>query len=171
MERKELYITLEEEISVIHKVGSELLGAGFNASNSFIITVSTDYSSIVGQILRHQLSHNGEISDGFGIDVPYPDQNWDDKFQQELLDTLRIHISNFRNKTPILVEAGVIRGSNYTHVVNTMRKYFGMDRRIFTLALYENINSVWKSDFVGEYYDNDKEDLTFWWERENNHWK
>ena len=59
----------------------------------------------------------------------------------ELLDTLRIHISNFRNKTPILVEAGVIRGSNYAYVVDTMRKYFGMDKKIITMALYENIHS------------------------------
>ena len=39
-----------------------------------------------------------------------------------------------------------------------------------TVTLYENIHSKFKSDFVGEYYDNDIEDLTFWWERENRHW-
>ena len=171
MERKELLISLNKEIELINKVGETLLLNGYHSENSYIITVSTDYSSIVGQILRHQLTFNGEICDGFGIDVPYPDQQWDGKFQQELLDTLRIHISNFRNKIPILVEAGVIRGSNYAYVVDTMRKYFGMDKKIITMALYENIHSKWKSDFVGEYYDDNLEDLTFWWEKDNNHWK
>jgi hypothetical protein len=110
------------------------------------------------------------MCDGFGVDVPYPDEQWDDKYQQELIDTFRLHIRNKAKKTPILVEAGVIRGGNYTHVVNTMRKYFSQDGTIITLALFENESSVWKSDFVGEYYNNDIEDLTFWWERDNNHW-
>ena len=171
MVRKELYITLEKEIELIHRLGAELICGGFNASNSYIITVSTDYSSIVGQILRHQLSFDGEICDGFGVDVPYPDEEWDEKYQKELLNTFGIHIRNKAGKTPILVEAGVIRGGNYSHVVNVMRKYFSIDRKIITLALYENEHSSWKCDFVGEYYDNETEDLTFWWERENNHWK
>jgi hypothetical protein len=169
-QRKELYISLEKEIELIHRLGAELIASGYNASNSYIVTVSADYSSIVGQILRHQLSYEGEICDGFGVDVPYPDEQWDDKYQQELIDTFRLHIKNTIGKTPILVEAGVIRGGNYTHVVNTMRKYFSQDGTIITLALFENESSAWKSDFVGEYYNNDTEDLTFWWERDNNHW-
>ena len=52
-----------------------------------------------------------------------------------------------------------------------MRRYLGWDKRIVTLAMYENIESVWKSDYVGEYYNDKFEDLTFWWERENRHWK
>ena len=89
-QRKELYISLEKEIELIHRLGAELIAGGYNASNSYIITVSTDYSSIVGQILRHQLSYEGEICDGFGVDVPYPDEQWDEKYQQELIDTFEI---------------------------------------------------------------------------------
>jgi hypothetical protein len=37
--------------------------------------------------------------------------------------------------------------------------------------MYENIHSIYKSDFVGEYYDDKTQDLTFWWEKENNHWR
>ena len=29
----------------------------------------------------------------------------------------------------------------------------------------------YKSDFVSLYYDNTQEDLHFWWEQPNNHWK
>ena len=52
-----------------------------------------------------------------------------------------------------------------------MRKYFSQDGKIITLALFENEGSAWKSDFVGEYYNDKWDDLTFWWERDNNHWK
>ena len=44
------------------------------------------------------------------------------------------------------------------------------DNKVLTLALYENENSVFKSDYVGEYYNNTTEDLTFWWEEDNKHW-
>jgi len=43
-------------------------------------------------------------------------------------------------------------------------------QNIKTLALYENSGSKFKSDFVGEYYDDETQDLTFWWEQYNNHW-
>jgi hypothetical protein len=164
-------VSQTEETELIHKLGDELLEAGFNAFNSIIVTVSTDYSSIVGQILRHHLSHNGEICDGFGIDVPYPDEEWNDTYEFEMRTAFQTHKHNFRYKIPILVEAGVIRGGNYTYVINWMRKYLAYDKKIITLALYENLGSVFKSDFVGDYYDDSIEDLTFWWERDNNHWK
>lgn len=165
------FVSQKEEIELTDKLGDELLSAGFNASNSVIITVSTDYSAIVGQILRHHLSYEGEICEGFGIDVPYPDEVWDDKYVFEMRTAFQTHKHNFRNKIPILVEAGVIRGSNYEYVIDWMRRYLGYDGKIITLALFENMGSRFKSDFVGDYYDDEKEDLTFWWERDNNHWK
>lgn len=165
------FVSYLEEFELIDKLGNELLEAGWNAFNSTIITVSTDYSSIVGQILRHHLSYDGEICDGFGIDVPYPDEVWDGKYESEMRAQFQTHKGTFRYKTPILVEAGVIRGSNYKFVTEWMRKYLGYDGKIITLALFENLDSVFKSDFVGDYYDDTTEDLTFWWERENNHWK
>lgn len=165
------FVSYLEEFELIDKLGDELLKAGWNAFNSTIITVSTDYSSIVGQILRHHLSYDGEICDGFGIDVPYSDEEWDDKYESEMRAQFQTHKGTFRYKTPILVEAGVIRGSNYKFVTQWMRKYLGYDGKIITLALYENLGSDFKSDFVGDYYDDTTEDLTFWWERENNHWK
>ena len=164
-------VTLNQEIQLIDKLGDELLSGGFNASNSCIITVSTDYSSMVGQILRHKLSFNGEIVEGFGVDVPYPDEEWDKTYISELTDTFRIHQHHLKTKTPILVEAGVIRGGNYMWLKEWMRKYLGYDRPIVTLALYENLGSKFKSDFVGDYYDDTLFDLTFWWERDDKHWQ
>ena len=168
--RLELKIDRETEFSVLDKIGADLLNANYNSSNSVIVTVSTDYSSIVGQILRHQLSHNGEICDGFGIDVPYPDEIWTDNYVNDVMSMFKLNNTSLKGKNIILVEAGVIRGGNYKMVVDIIRRYLTLNEPIVTVALYENIHSIFKSDFVGEYYDNDTQDLTFWWEKYNNHW-
>jgi len=42
---------------------------------------------------------------------------------------------------------------------------------IVTISMYENVGSRFKSDFVAEYYDDTTQDLTFWWELPNKHWK
>ena len=169
--RKELKVEWEDELRLMNQLRNTLLSHNLNASNIVIVTVSTDYSSVIGQYLRHQLTNTGEICDGFGIDVPYPDEQWDDKYEFEMRTAFQTHKHTFKYKTPILVEAGVIRGGNFTYVIDWMRKYLGYDQKIITLALYENLGSKFKSDFVGNYYDDTIQDLTFWWERDNNHWK
>ena len=163
-------VNRETELELIDKLRNELLGAGYNASNSIIVTVSTDYSSIVGQILRHQLSNRGEICEGFGIDVPFPDETWDDKYIGDVMALFKLNNNIIKGKNIILVEAGVIRGGNYTMVVDIIKRYLTLNEKVVTVAMYENLHSKFKSDFVAEYYDNDTQDLTFWWERYNNHW-
>jgi hypothetical protein len=70
----------------------------------------------------------------------------------------------------VLVEAGIIRGGNWAWILESLSK-FGYQRKDLTLvALCENINSKVKSDYVGEYYDDDKEELMFYFERFNKHW-
>ena len=71
--KKILNVSFNDEQFLIDNIAAELIRDGFNADNTVVITVSTDYSSIIGQTLRHLLSSNGEICDGFGVDVPYPD--------------------------------------------------------------------------------------------------
>ena len=89
----------------------------------------------------------------------------------EVLAMFKLHAKSISGRNIVLVEAGVIRGGNYTKVVDLIRRFLCIEEKIVTVALYENINSKFKSDFVGEYYDDNVEDLTFWWERDNNHWK
>ena len=168
--RPDKLISIEEEIRLTRELGDQLLNAGYNASNCVIVTVSTDYSGCVGMWLRHHLSHTGEICEGFGIDVPYPDEKWDENYIDTMYETFKLHAKGFQSKSLIFVEAGVIRGGNYEYIITWLRKHLDINKRIITLSLYENIHSRFKSDFVGEYYDNDIEDLTFWWERENRHW-
>jgi hypothetical protein len=170
MERLELKIDQQKETSLILKLSKELLGEGINASNTVIVSVSGDYSCIVGQILRHSLSYDGEICDGFSVDVPYPDEVWNDTYLLELKTLFELYKYKTNGKDILLVEAGVIRGSNYKSILRYLRVELGMTQKIKTLALYENSGSKFKSDFVGEYYNDEVEDLTFWWEKYNNHW-
>ena len=65
----------------------------------------------------------------------------------------------------------MIRGGNYEFVTLWMKKHLGLRIPIITLTMFENIDSKFKSDIVGEYYDDKTQDLTFWWEKHNKHWK
>jgi len=167
--RELLNVSFNDEQLLIEDIAAELIRDGFNASNTIVVTVSTDYSSVIGQTLRHLLSADGEICDGFGVDVPYPDQNWDKTYVDELNSILDIYQNKIGDKRVLMVEAGVIRGSNYTFLDGYLTERGLTD--IYSVSMFENIGSVYKSDYVGEYYNNETHDLTFWWERENNHWK
>ena len=168
--RVNLDISQNRETDIILQLSDMLSEKNFNASNTVIISVSADYSNIVGQLLRHSLSYGGEICDGFSVDVPYPDEVWDTTYLHELDTLMSLYKYKFANKKILLVEAGVIRGSNYKFIVDYLKNNLKLTEEIYTLAMYENINSKFKSDFVGEFYEDETQDLTFWWERYNNHW-
>lgn len=168
MERINYNISQEKETALTLILAENLLKENFNASNTVVITVSTDYSSNVGQLLRHALSYSGEVCDGFGIDVPYPDESWDEKYIGELIKVFDLYKYKFENKKILFVEAGVIRGSNYTFLLKFLQER-GLQIDVFFLSLFENKSSIFKSNFVGEYYNNKTQDLTFWWEKENKH--
>jgi len=170
MIRKQHLISQALETRLTLELSVSLLENGINASNTVVVTVSTDYSSNVGQLIRHSLTHNKEICDGFGIDVPYPDQSWDEEYKLELRSIFDLYGYKLEGKKILFVEAGVIRGSNYKFIKDFLRNSMGISNPFFFLALFENKSSLFKSDFVGEYYDNDTQDLTFWWEQPNNHW-
>ena len=167
--RELLNVSFNDEQLLIEDIAAELIRDGFNASNTIVVTVSTDYSSVIGQTLRHLLSADGEICDGFGVDVPYPDENWDGFYIDELNRILDIYQDKIGGSRVLMVEAGVIRGGNYTFLENHLKQRGFTE--IYSVALFENIGSVYKSDYVGKYYNNETHDLTFWWERYNNHWK
>ena len=169
--RTELHVSINRELECIKSIAEALKRDGHNASNSVVVTVSTDYSSIAGQIIRHELTHEGEIADGFGVDVPYPDQQWDTRFVNEACSMFLLHRQAIGVKTIILVEAGVIRGSNYSVLTNLMRQSLEIDNPIITTTLFQNRASATECDYIAEYYDDKFNDLTFWWEKENNHWK
>lgn len=169
-ERKDYNISIEKELEAIENLSNRLIKDGFNAENTVVVTVSTDYSSIAGQLIRHNLSKNGEICDGFGVDVPYPDEHFDNLYSLNLYDTFKIHANSFGNKKLLLVENAIIRGGNYKFLTEWINLHYP-NMKVITLSLFENNYSIFKSDYVFEYYDNNVSDITFHFEKPNRHWR
>lgn len=161
---KNKVIELKDELTLIKKVGDALLTDGYDSSNSAIITISTEQSSIMGQLLRHQLSLDGEVVNGFSIDVPVIEEEWDDKCIDQLKSIFNGKHTLLQNKKIILVRTQINTGISFEYVVNFLRKNLAATNKIITVTLFENISSEWESDYVGEYYDKEFEQLVFWWE-------
>lgn len=173
--RKEYFITQEKENEVYNKLVLDIEITSFNKfkinpNDTLILNVSPDYSSIISQKLSHHFSSKeGEIIDVLNINVPYPDET-DMEWYNTKIDLLLKELSDIDYTNFIFVEAGIIRGSNYKWIEDKFTKQYNRDKLLFC-ALFENINSKFKSDCVGEYYNNNLEDLTFYWERFNKHFK
>jgi hypothetical protein len=169
--RPELLVTRQEEGQAIDKL-LELFKKKYpdvNASNALLVMVSPDYSASVAMHLAHELSYNQEMCDLLSVDVPYPDQEVEDFIKKASDDIHRyIEFTGKKYENIILVEAGVIRGSNYKWLTLLFKMICSCN--IITTALYENTHSAFKSDIVAHYYDNNKVDLTFYYEKPNKHW-
>ena len=141
-----------------------------NASNTLLLMVSPDYSATVAMHIAHDLSYDGEMMDILPINVPYPDQ---DKapFSAMASEAMSRHMKYTGSEYDyfLLVEAAVIRGSNYQWLTSLIKELY--NPKIITAALLENTGSVYKSNVVAEYYNNELQDVTFYYERFNRHWQ
>ena len=172
--RTDYIITRVKEITLIEQMSQVILEKypDLTPENTLVVMVSPDYSASVAMHVAHGLSKSGEMCDILPIHIPYPDADELTKLQyiqrarKELLNYLQYSGRPYKNY--LLVEAGVIRGGTYTWLT----KEFGelLSGRIITAALFENVHSQFKSDVVMEYYDDQTQDLTFYFERENKHW-
>lgn len=138
----------------------------FDPKDTAIVMASPDYSATVAMHLAHAWSVNGDMIPIIPVDVAYPDE--EPKFY---IDKMRSQYMDFKQfKKLVMIEAGIIRGGNWKWMLD-VTKEFEFDRKDITLvALCENIHSAVKSDYVGEYYDDEKEELMFYFERYNKHW-
>lgn len=171
MNRRPLhFITREKEWELIQRLVTIVDSSSFDPATTTVIMASPDYSATVAMHLAHEWSRNGDMLPILPVDVTYPDEGslyYETKFANQLA-WLAKH--NQMPKHFVLVEAGIIRGGNWKWLVSTLKE-FGFDRKDLTLvALCENIHSAIKSDYVGEYYDDEKEELMFYFERYNKHW-
>ena len=167
MERRPLhFITREKEWELIQKLLTIVDSSEFDPADTAVLMVSPDYSATVAMHLAHAWSRNGEMLPIIPIDVPYPDEEYEPYYNKMLMQVdIRMY-----NKL-ILVEAGIIRGGNWNWIVNLLTDGWAYDRKDLTLvAMCENVNSKVKSDYVGEYYDDSKEELMFYFEKYNKHW-
>ena len=166
-----LFISQDKEMALIQEMSYKIQMSDWDIhpSKTCFLCVSPDYSSIVTQHLSHSLSMDGEIFHIEAVNVPFPDEDnkkyridFEINFAQWMLEW-----DNF-----VLCEAGVIRGGNYTWITECIQNYNDLcGHNFYTLSLCENIGSKYKSDLVSLYYDDKVEDLHFWWERPNNHWR
>lgn len=167
--RLPFYITRQKEGDVLEQMLDKLKSTflELNPTNTVVLMVSPDYSATVAMHMAHKLSKDGEMCDLMMVDVPFPDQDQDYfklVFRRSLINAPKIY-ENY-----VLAEAGIIRGGNYTWITELMRDYIPTSSRIITTALFENIHSKFKSNIVGEYYDDKTQDLTFYYEEYNKHW-
>jgi hypothetical protein len=170
--RVEYRIDRDKEFQLIENLCMDIrqLFPFINASNTLLLMVSPDYSATVAMHVAHELSHDGEMMDILPISVPYPDQT-KEPFITMASEVMRRHIENLHSGYDyfLLVEAAVIRGSNYRWLTSLIKELY--NPKIITAALLENSGSVYKSDVVAEYYNNELQDVTFYYERFNRHWQ
>ena len=167
MNRRPLhFISRDKEWELINKLLTIVDSSQFNPADTAVLMVSPDYSATVAMHLAHSWSRDGQIIPIIPVDVPYPDEESDNYINKMVMQSAEIRPYS----KLVLVEAGIIRGGNWTWLL-TLLKAWGYDRSDITLvALCENVNSKVKSDYVGQYYDDNNEELMFYYERFNRHW-
>lgn len=169
MQRRPLhFITREKELELIQRLETVVDTSHIIPEHSAIIMASPDYSATVAMHLAHAWSQRGEMINVIPVDVTYPDEDiseYVDKFRHDF----SYHTKKFNHI--VLIEAGIIRGGNWAWLLGELVNTFGYDRdELTTVALCENIHSRIKSDYVAEYYDDDEEELMFYFEKYNKHW-
>jgi hypothetical protein len=169
--REPLFISRIQEKDMIYNLSQKILETypDISPANTLVVMVSPDYSATVAMHIAHNLSKDGEMCDILPIHVAYPDEEVHKYVRKADSDIDSwFKFSDTEYKYYLLVEAGVIRGGTYTWLTKLFRNK--VTGEVITSSLYENIGSRFKSDVVGKYYNDDEEDLTFYFERENKHW-
>ena len=168
MNRRPLaFINREEEWELIQRLQTIIDVRNCTPNNTAVLMISPDYSATVAMHLAHGWSRDGEILNIIPVNVPYPDEKVDD-----YRSTLRMQIHDIISyEKLILVEAGIIRGNNWKWILDVLIHEFEYSRQdIKLVSMCENVHSIVKSDYVGKYYDDEKEELMFYFEKYNQHW-
>jgi hypothetical protein len=168
MNRRPLhFITREKEWELIQRLETIVDSTDFDPSNTAVIMASPDYSATVAMHLAHAWSRKGEMLPIIPVDVTYPDES-----PEPYVNKMIMQAGDIKPYSKlVMIEAGIIRGGNWQWMLDVL---YGWDYKrsdITLVAMCENIHSKVKSDYVGEYYDDDKEELMFYFEKFNKHWK
>lgn len=168
MNRRPLhFISRDKEWELLQKLLTIVDNSDFDPSNTAVLMVSPDYSATVAMHLAHAWTRNGDILPIIPVEVPYPDEGNEEYIKKFIMQGPDIKLYS----KLVLVEAGIIRGGNWEWLLRILTYVLGYRREDITLiAMCENINSKVKSDYVGEYYNDEKEELMFYFEKYNKHW-
>lgn len=166
MRRPLHFITREKEWELIQRLETLVDSSNFDPETTAVIMASPDYSATVAMHLAHAWSRKGEMLTIIPVDVTYPDEA-----STPYINKMVMQAGDIRPyKNLVLVEAGIIRGGNWSWMLDVLY-IWGYTRKDITLvAMCENIGSAVKSDYVAEYYDDEKEELMFYFEKFNKHW-
>jgi hypothetical protein len=168
MNRRPLrFITRERELELIQRLETLVDCSRFDPADTAVIMASPDYSATVAMHLAHAWSKGGEMLTIIPVDVAYPDETalpYIEKFHHDY----QWHKNKF--KKFVCIEAGIIRGGNWAWLLNSLQGFDVQREDITLIALVENLHSAIKSDYVAEYYDDQLEELMFYFEKYNQHW-
>lgn len=167
MKRRPLhFITREREAELINRLET-IIDTRAITERTAVVMVSPDYSATVAMHLAHAWSRAGDMVSIFPIDVTYPDED-NYEYRKKFRHDFQWHADKYDNF--ILIEAGIIRGGNWEWIIEEFARFGFTRERLTLVALCENIHSRVKSDYVAEYYNDDDEELMFYYEKFNKHW-
>ena len=167
MNRRPLhFITREKEWELIQRLETIVDSSDFDPQTTAVIMASPDYSATVAMHLAHSWSRKGEMLNIIPVDVTYPDESMEHYKSKMIMQAGDIR--PYRHL--VMVEAGIIRGGNWKWMLDVLYDWGYSKKDITLVALCENVGSAIKSDYVAEYYDDEKEELMFYFEKFNKHW-
>lgn len=158
-----MIINRTEEQQGINRLVRKIKESGFQVDNeTLLINICPTYSSILSQNLIHELGDKRPL-DMIAIET-FEDGNYKG-YEMNFMIGFDEYANQYNNF--ILAEADVRTGNNYTWIMNSMYKDFGIERdRILTTALCENKNSIFKTDVVELFYEGD---VKFTWNLKQNY--
>jgi hypothetical protein len=160
------FITREKEWELIQRLITIVDNREFDPRDTAIVMASPDYSATVAMHLAHAWSVRGEMLNIIPVDVTYPDET-----AEKYIERMRSQRGLFQPFNQlVMIEAGIIRGGNWKWMLETAKELGFRRENITLVALCENVHSAIKSDYVAEYYNDDKEELMFYFEKYNKHW-
>lgn len=169
MKREILYVTREKELELLQKLETVIDTRSYSVEKTAIVQASVEYAGPAATYFAHAWSIKGEPIRIIPIEVAYPDETYEyvrSKFRYDM----SWHLQHFPYEKFVVIEAGIIRGGNWKWILEEFDKFNVPRDNVTLVALYENIHSAVKSDYVGEYYDDEKQNLTFYFEKYNKHW-
>ena len=169
----DFYIDVEKEIHDIGILCGMIEQDGWVDGDTTIVVCSPEYSSIICQIMSHNLSHlraHVPLELDF-LDMPYPGQQGLSDTQYE--QSIHTFAEKYKNKLTklLFVDSGVLRGQNYTTLKSVMSRYVHSTLMKFS-CLYVQSDAIIEPDYHVERFNFDQDGgLTFWWEDpENPYW-
>ena len=140
MRRPLHFITREKEWELIQRLETLVDSSNFDPETTAVIMASPDYSATVAMHLAHAWSRKGEMLTIIPVDVTYPDEA-----STPYINKMVMQAGDIRPyKNLVLVEAGIIRGGNWSWMLDVLY-IWGYTRKDITLvAMCENIGSAVK---------------------------